>query len=86
MSRSRSYLPRFRDGESGGGLADLAASAGRRSRTDTGPFLLRSTQVSPNLRGCGTPETILVSDLVRTHTSPGQETARKLSLRAVDLR
>ena len=53
-----------------------------------------------HVRDCGTPETSLVSDLVRTHTSPGHEngpqakltpppdtkTARKLSLRAVDLR
>jgi hypothetical protein len=39
-----------------------------------------------HLRRCGTPETTLVSDLVRTYTSPGHETARKLCLRAADLR
>jgi len=38
------------------------------------------------VRHGGTPETNLVSDPVRTHTSPDMKTARKLSLRAVDLR
>jgi len=41
-----------------------------------------SRRVSTDLRNSGTPETALV----RTHTSPDTKTARKLSLRAVDLR
>jgi hypothetical protein len=59
----------------------MTASAGERSRTDARPRSGLSGLTRFNhLRRSGTPETILVSDLVRTHTSPGHENGPQAEL------
>jgi len=61
---------------------------GERRLTALGPSRSCSivSNASADLRHRGTPETLLVTDLVRNHTSPDTKTTRKLSLRVVDLR